>query len=165
MTTALAARSSNVPLPTGTVLKRRGVDSAAPAWPGPENFLYGGPSLNAETGVFRRPERFWLAAGASIIESATSTAAWLRVDYELRLVVNGAYGNDLNGINFFQKATAAYPTANSWQGVSIEGKFFCEANTDYNVYLLSKSNTANAAYYQAQVHWNMWGYTIGEGAV
>lgn len=168
MTTSLAARPSAQPLPMGTALARRAVSYGSVIFPGPENFLWGGPGSagqTGETGVFNRPERFWLHAGASFICYNAAANTWTRYDYELRLVVNGNYGNDLNGINFFQKANPVWGSAGDpWLGVSISGLFFCEANTNYTVYLLSKGSPANVYYYQSPNHYNIWAYTIGEGA-
>lgn len=163
MTSALAARASSTPLPTGIGYRKITAQAgAAPAWPGAENWLLPGDGQDGGTRVFNRPERFWLRAGGFCI--CTGPAAWTRYDYELRLCVNGPsnYGNDLNGINFFQKANAA-GGGTTWWGTSIESLWFCEANTDYMVYFLSKGNGASCQYYQHQVHWGLWAYTIGEG--
>lgn len=164
MTTRLAARASNVPLPFGLSSKIFGGGSVGTvAWPGAENWILPGTGPGAATATFNRPERFWLRAGACFI-AYNATGTWVRYDYKLRLLVSGAYGNDLNGINFFQKATPN-GGGTQWWGNSVEALFFCEANTDYQVYLLSAGGGAANNYYQAQVHWNLWAYTIGEGAV
>lgn len=161
MPTNLGARPLHAPLPTGVPFRKPGAGSTGPAWPGAENFLYPGDGSGGDTRVFNRSERFWLRAGACTIVAGPG---WTRYDYQLRLVVNGSYGNDLNGINFFQKANVAGGLGgNGWWGISIEGLFYCEKNTDYIVYFLSKGGGASCAYYQASVHYYLWAYTIGEG--
>lgn len=165
MTTNLADRSLDLPLPTGLSYRKFGGGSAGSvAWPPAENFLYPGTGPGGDTMFFRRPERFWLRAGGNCIAYSTS-GSWNRYDYELRLCVSTGsnYANDLNGINFFQKAQA-FGGGTDWWGTSIEGLWFCEANTDYAVYFLSKGGNASGNYYyQAQGHYNLWAYTIGEG--
>jgi len=163
MASNLGNRSSNSPLPMGQCIRKLGNNpGAAPAWPPPENWIDPGDGTGGAIGLFNRPERFWLHAGGNCI--ARTDGGWIRYDYQLRLVVNGSYGNDLNGINFYQKANSLEDHAgNGWWGTSIEGMFYCEANTDYTVHFLSKSSTVSSYYYQHQVHYNMWGYTIGEG--
>lgn len=162
MTTALAQRATDAPLPTGISYHKIGGGSVGSvAWPPADNFLYPGTGPGGDTIAFNRPERFWLKAGASII--ANGPAAWARYDYGLELVANGVYGGtDLNGIAFFQKANAL-GGGTTWWGASIESLWFCEANTNYVVDLVSKGNGAGCTYYQATVHWNLWAYTIGEG--
>ena len=163
MATNLAIRPSNVPLPTGVNDRRRHASEVgAVAWPGAENWLLVAPGVGGEVGPFNRPERFWLKAGASII-AGVYAGGWTRYDYQLRLVVNGSYGNDLNGINLFQKANSGEMHTNYWQGISIEGLWYCEANTNYIVYLLSKGYGTNTYYWQGFNHYNLWAYTIGEG--
>ena len=161
MTTSLAARAADAPLPVGVSYKKPGGGGQTVAWPPAENFIYPGTGVGGDTMAFNRPERFWLRAGA--ILSAVGPASWARYDYELRLVVNGNYGNDLNGINFFQKANACGGGTQGW-GTSIESLWFCEANTSYIVYLLSKGGDGQGVtYYQSQYSWALWAYTIGEG--
>lgn len=167
MPSNLAARPSNLPLPMGTILAKKAVSYGGVVWPNAENYLWGGPGSGGQTGgtgTFRRPERFWLFAGASVIAMNGTAGTWTRHDYQLRLVVNGAYANDLNGINFFLKAGVAQGVATDpWNGMSISGLFYCEANTDYEVYLLSKNNPTGISYWQSPNHYNLWAYTLGEG--
>jgi|tagenome__1003787_1003787.scaffolds.fasta_scaffold20384714_2 hypothetical protein len=161
MPTLLGARPAAVPLPTGVGYKKLSPGNGPVAWPPQDNWIAASDTVGGETTTFNRPERFWLKAGACII--ARSTGAWTRYDYKLRLVVNGAYGNDLNGTNAFQKATSNENHTDGWWGHSIEGLYYCEANTNYVVYLLSDGGGAGCQYYQHQVHWHLWAYTIGEG--
>lgn len=131
------------------------------AWPPADNFIYPGTGAGGDTIIYNKPERFWLRAGGCCI--CNGPAAWARYDYGLELVVNGTYGGvDLNGVGFVQKANGC-GGGTTWWGTSIEALFFCEANTNYNVDLVSKGNGSGATYYQATVHWNLWAYTIGEG--
>lgn len=161
MPSNLSARSSALPLPHGLSYRKWGGGSVGSvAWPPAENFLYPGTGPGGDTMVFNRPERFWLRAGGFCI--CNGPAAWTRYDYELRLVTGGGYNNDLNGINFFQKANAT-GGGTTWWGTAIEGLWFCEANTDYMVYFLSKGGGGSCTYYQSQGHWGLWAYTIGEG--
>jgi hypothetical protein len=161
----LASRPVDSPLPTGVGLKKRGADVGGVVWPGAENWIYPGDGSGGNIGTVRRPERFWLHAGASFIIYNAAASGWERFDYQLRLCVNGPsnYGNDLNGINFFQKASSSENHPNPWWGMSIAATFFCEADTDYDVYLLSKSSSPDIYYGQWGVHYNLWSYTIGEG--
>lgn len=165
MPTALGARPSNAPLPVGTTLARRATSEAGTAtWPATDNYLImSGGSGN--TGVFRKTERFWLKAGASLICCPVTAAQWVAYVYALRLVVNGAYGNDLNGNGTFTRYNSVDGPAggNNWWGTSIEALFYCEANTNYDVYLLSRYAGGNTYYYQSNGHMNLWAYTIGEG--
>lgn len=157
MTTALGARLSNMPLPTGVTLRKKAPSVGSAVWPGTDNFLL--VDADGSTGVFRRPERFWLKAGASIICTPTA-ATWTAYVYALRLVVNGSYANDLNGNQIFTRYNSVQ---NDWWGTSIESLFYCEANTDYMVYLLSRYGGGNTYYYRSPEHMNLWAYTIGEG--
>jgi hypothetical protein len=164
MPTNLGVRPNTAPLPTGTAVKKRGKTGAGvgSAYPAPDNFILPGDGSGALIGPFNRPERFWLHAGASIISYQPS--GWIRYDYKLRLVTGGGYNNDLNGSQTHQKANVWGGSATDpWWGTSVEALFYCEANTDYTVYLLSASSSPNGVYYQSSGHWNMWGYTIGEG--
>lgn len=163
MATALAARRADAPLPTGACYKKIGGGSVGTvAWPPTDNFIYPGTGVGGDTIAFNRPERFWLKSGACCI--CNGPAAWTRYDYGMELVVNGVYGGaDLNGISFVQKANAC-GGGTTWWGFSIEALWYCEANTNYTVDFVSKGNGSGATYYQATVHWNLWAYTIGEGA-
>ena len=162
MATNLSARASGAPLPTGLTAKKPGAGNTGVAWPAIDNWLLPGDGSGAELGPFNRPERFWLRAGASFIEHCAA-AAWTRYDYKWRLVVNGAYGNDLLGFNAVQKANSNSANPNPWWGISIEALWYCEANTNYIAYLLSAGNGASSSYYQYVGHYNIWAYTIGEG--
>ena len=169
MTTALGARPSATPLPTGTILSKRSSDAGSVVWPSTDNYLWMGPGaggVSGSTGVFNRPERFWLKAGSSHIASPVTAAGWYAYVYALRLVVAGNYGNDLNGYGTHTKYNSCDGPGggNNWWGASIEALFYCEANTDYQVYLLSRYAGGNVYYYQSNVHMNLWAYTIGEGA-
>ena len=166
MATNLAAQPSNAPLPTGITLSKRAADYGSVSWPGVDNYLWMGPgagNVGGNTGIFNRPERFWLKAGASLITLPTGTG-WIGYVYAMRLVVNGGYNNDLNGIGIFTKYNSVETHSDSWWGSSIESLFYCEKNTNYEVYLLSRYGGGNVYYYQSNGHMNMWAYTIGEGA-
>jgi len=165
MPTALGARSSGAPLPTGIAANLRAADVGQVAWPATDNWLLPGTGGGGRTGVFRRPERFWLKVGASIIATPVTANAWYAYVYALRLLIAGAYGNDLNGNGTFTRYNSCDGPAagNNWWGSSISALFYCEANTDYEVYLLSRYAGGNVYYYQSNGHYNMWAYTIGEG--
>ena len=157
-----ALRKSDVPLPTGYVVRKVAVDAGAQAaWPSAENYLLGSVSVDGQCGPFRSTERFYLVCGASFIHANTAVT-WLRMDYQLRLLVNGVYGNDLRGNNLFLK-TDAITGANLWKGSSISGMFFCEKDTDYHVRLMSKNTAATGIYWRGVDYWSLWGYMIGEG--
>lgn len=163
MTTALGSRPSATPLPTGITANKRGADVGGITWPATDNFLI--VDTDGSTGVFRRTERFWLRVGASLIASPVTAAGWYAYVYALRLVVNGSYGNDLNGYGTHTKYNSCDGPGggNNWWGSSISALFYCEANTDYMVYLLSRYAGGNVYYYRSNGHINMWAYTIGEG--
>ena len=163
MVKTLAARATDFPLPTGIGYKKFGsAGGAQVAWPGGDAFIYPGTGVGGDTIAFNRPERFWLKAGAFCIHYQPS-GNWVRYDYGLVLVVNGVYGaGDLNGIALEQKANGA-GGGTSWWGTCIEALFYCEANTNYTVDFVSRGGGAGGFYYQQQVHWNLWAYTIGEG--
>src|SRR6188768_2648809 len=110
MAVALGNLPSNAPLPTGTVGRKIGAATGAVLWPQAENWILPGGGDNGRTRVFSSSRRFLLNVGASII-TQSSDSSWVRRDYKLQLIVNGAYGNDLNGINFFRKA-------NTWLNTS-----------------------------------------------
>jgi hypothetical protein len=156
----LAAQPSNAPLPVGVGIPKRAASGGTIAYPGAGNYIV--VSGDAQVGPFQRTYRFWLCAAAFFIYY--SPGAWTRYDYILSLLVNGAYNPDLNGIQYFQKANSGESTghADPWLGADIEGKFFCEANTQYYVRLLSQSNNGGS-YYQSPNHINMYAYTVGEG--
>ena len=160
----MALRDTDVPLPTGTVLRKIPSGSAgAVAWPGAENYLLSGPGGDGQLGPINRPERFWLVCGAHIIRSAAASG-WIRMDYQLRLLVNGAYGNDLRGVNLFMKTDSIENHSNSWVGSSVSAMFYCERNTNYHVRLLSKNTTSNVSYwYGSPEYYTFFIYTIGEG--
>jgi len=160
MTTNLGALPSNVPLKTGVSQKRIPAAGAAVVWPPAENYLLPGSGEPGEVGPIIRPHRFWWCVGASIINHCNT--GWQRYDYQLRLVVNSVYGNDLNGINYFQKANSNENHGGSWLMSSIEARWYCEANTTYHCYLLSKSSSPNCYYYQHPEHYTLWSYTVGE---
>jgi hypothetical protein len=162
MATNLGVRPSNAPLPHGYGFWKPGGGNAAPAWPPAQNFLYPGDGTGGDTQVFNRPERFWLHAGANVM-NGSNVGGWTRYDYGLKLVVNGAYGNDLNGVGFTQKAHSNESHGGTWLMTSIEALFYCEANTNYIVYLVSLGGGGNMLYYQYFTHYNLWAYTIGEG--
>ena len=119
MATVLGARPSNAPLPTGVGMGKQASNVGAVVWPPPDNFLY--VDANGSTGNFNRPERFWLKAGASIIASPVNAGYWTAYVYKLRLLVNGAYNNDLNGVQQFIKYNSVEAHTDSWWGTSIEG--------------------------------------------
>ena len=158
----MGVRPNTAPLPTGASVKKRGrTDTGANvAYPGNDNYLLPGDGSGAAIGPFNRPERFWLHAGGYAILYGPS---WTSTYYKLRLVVNGAYNNDLNGLQISEKCTPMGGASDAWFGVSIEMLYYCEANTDYQVYLLAGGGGAGGVHYQWHAHWNMWGYTIGEG--
>jgi hypothetical protein len=125
--------------------------------------LLGGSVNDGQIGPFNLPYRYWLCAGANWM-AAVSAGAWTRYDVALYLLINGAaYGADLNGQTYMQNADSQTAAGGSWDGQSIETKFFCEANTTYHVRLLSQNSPASTSYYQHPVHMNMWAYTVGEG--
>jgi hypothetical protein len=166
MATALGARPMNIPIPTGAAMKVPVAEVGNVIYPATDNWLLPGTGGGARTGVYRRTERFWLRAGASTIALPTAGGAWTAYVYAMRLVVNGSYGNDLNGYGIHTKYNSVDGPAggNNYWGTSISCLFYCEANTDYEVYLLSRYGGGNVYYYQANSHYNMWAYTIGEGA-
>jgi hypothetical protein len=166
MPTTLGARSGGAPLPTGVITNLLPANVGSATWPATDNWLLPGTGGGGRTGVFRRSERFWLRAGASIITQPVTAAQWVAYVYAMRLVVNGSYGNDLNGNGTFTKYNSCDGPAggNNWWGSSIAALFFCEANTDYEIYLLSRYAGGNTYYWQGAPHYNMWAYTIGEGA-
>ena len=104
-----------------------------------------------------------MKAGASIIASPVNAGYWTAYVYKLRLLVNGAYNNDLNGVQQFIKYNSVEAHPDSWWGTSIEGLYYCEANTNYEVYLLSGYAGGDTYYYRSSGHMNIWAYTIGEG--
>jgi hypothetical protein len=160
MPTNLGARPSTSPLSTVVGVKKRGnVTGATVAYPAADNFILPGDGSGATTGTFNRSERFWLCCGGDFI--SYTTPGWVTYYYKLRLLVNGSYANDLNGNQTFQKANVWGGA--DWFGSSIEGRYYCEANTNYEVYLLSGGANAAGSYYQSSGHWNMWAYTVGEG--
>ena len=164
MTTTLGNRPSNVPPPVSVPWRLRSTDVGGVAWPPAESFIQPGGGANAETPTFNRPERFCLKVGASFIV-ATSGQAWIRYDYKLSLLINyAAYGADLNGIPYFRKANSWIGNPDPWFGVSIEGLFYLEANTNYVVRLLTAYNNGACQTFQSGGYWNMWAYTLGEGA-
>ena len=160
----MALRATNVPLPTGYVVRVIAEATGAQvAWPTAENYILGGASTSAQIGPFRSTERFWLVCGASFIHANTA-AGWVRMDYQLRLLVNGAYGNDLRSTNFFMKTDSIENHADWWKTSSVSGLFYCERNTDYHVRLMSKNTAASGIYWRGDGnHWTIWGYTVGEG--
>lgn len=167
MTTVLGARPTNAPLPFGNILAKRGADYGSVTWPSTDNYLWMGPgagNTSGSTGVFNRPERFWLKAGAAMIALPIPASGWVAYVYALRLVANGNYANDLNGNGTFTKYNSVETHPDGWWGTSIESLWFCEANTNYEVYLLSRYGGGNTYYYQSNGHLNLWAYTIGEGA-
>lgn len=163
MPSNLSTRSLDSPLPNGIAYRKFGsAGGAQVVWPGGDAFIYPGTGAGGDTIAFNRPERFWLRAGAGFI-AYTPGGAWSRYDYALELVARGVYGGaDLNAIAFWQKANGN-GGGTSWWGTTIESLWFCEANTNYVVDLVSKGNGPSNNYYQQQVHWNLWAYTIGEG--
>jgi len=160
--------SSLGPLRSGDVRRNIGGAGGTMAWPAAENYFYFGAGATTNPciqGQICLPTRFWWVVGACFIE--WTNASWTRFDTQLRLVnAAGTPINDLNGISWFQKAYSSEGTghADGWIGFDIEAKFYCEANTVYNVQFLSKNTPANCNYYQAVDHLNMWSYTVGEGA-
>lgn len=160
MPTNLGAQPSNAPLATGTTRHKRAFDIGSTGWPGVDNFLL--VDADGSTGVFNRPARFWLKAGAGLI-AYPLVAGWVGYVYALRLVVNGVYNNDLNGNQIFTKYNSLETHSDSWWGSSIEALFYCEANTNYQVYLLSRYGGGNTYYYRSTGHLNLWAYTIAEG--
>ena len=164
MATNLGVRPSNIPLPMGIAGRRIGASHQAPAWPGVDNFILPGDGAGGMHGPFNRPERFWLHCGATFICSC-AYPGWISYYYKWQLVVNGSYGPDLLGSdNRFQKVNSGEQHPDGWFGTSVEGLYYCEANTDYSVYLLSGGGGASCNYYQSEGHYNIWAYTVGEGA-
>jgi hypothetical protein len=162
--TDLGVRLSNVPLPTGVVIRKNNTFGPGnAAWPGPENYLNFSASVNGELGPINRPERFWWRVGASCIMDPIPATGWIRFDWQLRLLTDAyVYGNDLLGVNWFQKANRIEDHPNPWWGGTIEAAFYCEANLDYWVRFMSKSTTSGN-YWQQDIYTNMWSYTVGEG--
>ena len=111
-------------------------------------------------GPFYLPYRYWLHVGANNIYFCG--VAWTRRDVAFRLLVNGSYGNDLNGRGLHQNADSG--EASSWDGNGLEAQFYCEANVQYYVDWVSWNTPANATqYYRHPNHTNFWAYTVGEG--
>ena len=163
MAIALGVQPSNAPLPMGQSWPIRVANYGGIARPAAGNWMWQGPGTvnGMQVGPFQRPYRFCLKVGASYI--AYMQGAWERFDWWLRLVVNGGYGNDLNGIGLVQKAMSSEGTSHHdpWIGCSIEALFYCEANTAYHVQELTAGGTG--IYYQSDGHNNMWAHTVGEG--
>ena len=155
----LGDRSSVSPLPAGRPVNHPIGSSYAIAFPPDGNWL----NLNAgiaQVGPFNLPYRYWLRVGCNdIFDTDTS---WVRYDTQIILLVNGAYGADLNGQTFHQNAESNEASA-GWQGTSIEATFYCEANVTYYARWLSKNSPGGVYYYQHPAHTNMWAYTVGEG--
>jgi hypothetical protein len=163
MSTALANRPSAAPLPTGRYHKKRAANHGAVTWPSTDNYLWAGPGAGGdpgEVGPFSYPDWFWLRVGASII-GLGATGGWDRVDYTLKLLVDGAYAGDAGGRTKYTKAT--WTNSANWTGFSIEGLFQCLPDKEYRVRLLSASAGGNASYYQSVQHYNLWAHTLGEG--
>lgn len=162
MTTPLAALPSTAPLPTGDVKTRWSSGGGGYVWPA-NQAPFTDTSGVMQVGPWVKPWRYWLIVMANII--VTGPAAWTRQDFALRLLdQNGAAISDLNGINFFQKITVRDSEGGGWQGYTINGHFFCEANQLYSVQLQSWSAPASGySYYAADVHLSLFGHTIGEG--
>src|SRR3954452_6428264 len=160
MTVALGAMPSNAPLPVGTGMPIRSPGGGTVARQPAGNWMYLGPgdTNGMQIGVFRRTYRFWLKAGATNI--AYMPGGWERFDWHIYLLVNGAaYSGDLNGVKMVQKAMSSEGNGHTdpWLVCSIEGQFYCEANTDYHLRLLTGGG--GGYYYQHPVHLNMWAYT------
>jgi hypothetical protein len=172
---ALGARASGSPHPAGKPAKHPVVqDGAVIAFPGSGGFFVLDPSSGGsgwqtwwqgQLGPYNLTTRFWLVAGANWICSPPASPDWNRFDVAIYLLVNGAYGGDLNGQTFHQNADSmpggGYYTG--WQGNSIEARFFCEANTAYHARFLAQGGGSGNVYYRSKEHLNMWAYTVGEG--
>ena len=160
MTTALAQRATDAPLPTGISYHKIGGGSVGTvAWPPADNFLYPGTGPGGDTIAFNRPED---SGSNPELAHCNGPAAWARYDYGLVLVVNGVYGGTTS-----TGSPSSEGQRPGWRhnvvGHVDRGPGYCEANTNYTVDLVSKGNGAGCTYYQATVHWNLWAYTIGEG--
>ena len=158
MPVKLGDRSSVSPLPAGRPTRHAVGYGGTIAFPAAGNWLIPGGS-DGQLGPFNLPYRYWLNVVVNNIFH--SNTAWTRYDVAIRLVVNGVYGPDLNGQTYHQNADSEVQT--TWAGQSIEAKFFCEANTNYHVYVLSWNTPAGVSYYQSPGHMSMYAYTVGEG--
>jgi hypothetical protein len=157
MPTALGARPSASPLPAGRPTRHAVGVGGTIAFPAANNWLVS--SGDGRVGPFNLPYRYWLCAIMNNI--FLSAGDWVRYDVALRLVVNGSYGPDLNGQSLHQNADSN--VNNVWHGQSVEAKFFCEANTNYEVYAVTYNTPSGISYYQAPNHMSLYAYTVGEG--
>ena len=153
----LGNRSSISPVPAGRPTKHGCYAQGGVAFPAQGNWLY--LDVDGSLGPFTLPYRYWLHAGYNNIY--TCSTAWTRRDVAFRLVVDGSYGNDLNGRGLHQNADSS-ETVN-WEGNSIEVQYFCEANVAYHVYIVSWNSPGGVQYYRHPEHTNFWAYTVGEG--
>jgi hypothetical protein len=172
---ALGARASELAHPAGKPFRHPCASGATKAFPAGGNFLVLDPSSGGsgwqtwwqgQLGPYNLPGRFWLHAGANWIYNPPSSPDWNRHDVALYLLVDGAYGADLNGQSFHQNADSC-PGGGyyvEWQGNSLEAMFYCEANKAYHVRFLVQGGSGGN-YYQSPDHMNMWAYTIGEGVI
>jgi hypothetical protein len=159
MPTLLGARSSVSPLPAGRPTRKAVGSAGQLGFPAAGNWIDSGGG-SSQLGPFNLPYRFWLCAITNQIFN--SAVAWTRYDIVIRLIVNGAYGADLNGQSLHQNADSE--TNAVWAGQSLEAKFYCEANTRYDLQVLTYNTPANQVwYYQSPGHQNMYAYTVGEG--
>ena len=159
---ALGSQPSAQPLPTGVTVRTFAAPATATGpWPASLNYLHADASVPFLVGPLSRPTRFWWVVAATVMTICQGTA-WQRYDYLLRLVDGGGNPvNDLNGRSTVQKADS---TEQNWRSVSISNYYYCEANTTYNVQLLSASSSPNVTYHKDRVFVRMWSHTIGEGA-
>lgn len=159
MPVLLGERSSVSPLPAGRPARIVPGSAGMLSFPPAGNWIQmsGG---SAQLGPFNLPYRFWLCAIVNNI--FYSNSAWTRYDIVIRLIVNGAYGADLNGQSLHQNADSEVQQV--WAGQSLEAKFFCEANINYHLQNLTYNTPAQpVSYYQSPQHQNMIAYTVGEG--
>jgi hypothetical protein len=153
----LGALPSNNPVPAGRPVDHH-VDSAGGvAFPPQANWIV--LDTDGSVGPFNLPYRYWLHVGSNNIYYCST--AWTRRDVAHRLVVNGAYGSDLNGRSLHQNADSSETV--HWDGNSLESQWYCEANVAYHVYWVSWNSPGGVQYYRHPTHTNMWAYTVGEG--
>ena len=164
----LAAQPSNAPLPSGKLSRVVGGGGASQgvAWPGGLNYFWANAptyTIPMRTGPFNSPYRYFLCTNAYCIW-LPSGVAWQNAIIALRLVGAdaGTPINDLNGIQYFEQYIGwSGEPSGQWIQMSIEGKFYCEANQTYYVQFLSVGGAGNywAGYQQ---HLEMMSYTIGD---
>lgn len=161
----LGARASNAPHPTGRPTNHPRDNGGTIAFPAAQSWINVAAGIG-QRGPFNLPTRFWLVAGANCIIYPPSSPDWNRYDLQIRLLQGSVgYVNDLNGQQFHQNADSM-PGGGyfaDWMGNNLEARFYCEANIDYYVRLLTQGGGAGNSYYQSSNHIGFWAYTVGEG--